>query len=248
MPYLSQLLAQDEDVLIHKRQHEAILLSNCLVNLMLANVIVGHLWLSSTTTGQAFLDRLLPSLPAALNSLLHQVIALICLVLLLCLVYRTIMDVARWSTTHYILTTRRVVKLSGIFNKQALDSSLTKINDVQINQSWLARLLGYGTINILTAAEDADNRLSYMLDPMLFKQALNEARHSIDAQGYGSTETIEPDAPVASTEEFVSLPPSSILESMSQLKQLHEQGFISDDELQQRRQQLLMQLTSVAHT
>lgn len=239
MPYLSKLLAPDEDVLIHMQQHEIVLLAHMVTNIVLANIVVAHIWLSSTISGQSWLDLLIPVLPKNVTVLMHTILTYIGYGLLIALVYRACMDVAAWANNHYILTTRRVLHLSGIFNKNSLDSSLNKINDVQIGQSWFGRLLGYGTIEILTAADDADNKLTFMRDPMQFKQLLNEARHTVDEFGFMPEDTPDIEPTVASA-----APLPSIVDAMTQLKALQQQGLITDDEFSTQRAALLGKLTT----
>ena len=50
-----------------------------------------------------------------------------------------------WRNQEYLITTRRVIKSEGIFNKQMGDSSLEKVNDARLTQSWLGRIFDYGT-------------------------------------------------------------------------------------------------------
>ena len=51
-------------------------------------------------------------------------------------------DVLIWSNRKYVVTNRRVMQLAGVFNKNVTDSSLDKVNDVKLTQSFLGRMLG----------------------------------------------------------------------------------------------------------
>ena len=58
-----------------------------------------------------------------------------------------------WRTDEYIITTRRLLKVEGIINKHSADSNLEKINDAILDENLLGRLLDYGDLDILTAAD-----------------------------------------------------------------------------------------------
>ena len=52
----------------------------------------------------------------------------------------------RWDRTHVVLTEEKLFVIYGIVRKRAAAVRLTKIGSVEIEQSLLGRLLGYGTI------------------------------------------------------------------------------------------------------
>ena len=52
----------------------------------------------------------------------------------------------RWRTTHYVITTHRVMVRRGIVNKNGKDITLSKITDVSFQQTLLDRIIGSGTL------------------------------------------------------------------------------------------------------
>ena len=80
-----------------------------------------------------------------------------------------------WRTQEFIVTNFRLVLAWGVINKSASDSSLEKINDAQLEISWLGRILDYGRLEVLTAAPiqgtDIPNRLHHAKE---FKKAMRE--------------------------------------------------------------------------
>jgi hypothetical protein len=95
-----------------------------------------------------------------------------------------------WWATDYVVTNRRLLKVTGILNKHSTDSSLEKINDAILNQSWIGRILNFGTLEILTAA-DVPNDVYYMLkDPKGFKKTVLEQKHALETEyAYGRQPT-----------------------------------------------------------
>lgn len=63
----------------------------------------------------------------------------------------------RWTTDVVVLTERRLIHVQGILNKSAFDSSLIKINDMQLRHSIWGRMFGYADLDVLTAAEESAN-------------------------------------------------------------------------------------------
>src|SRR5258708_2320145 len=49
-------------------------------------------------------------------------------------------DVLEWSNRKYVITSRRVIQLAGVFNKDVTDSSLEEVNHVKLHQTLLRRL------------------------------------------------------------------------------------------------------------
>lgn len=52
----------------------------------------------------------------------------------------------RWDRTHVVLTTEKLFVVHGILRRRAAAVHLTRIGALELEQSLLGRLLGYGTI------------------------------------------------------------------------------------------------------
>jgi uncharacterized membrane protein YdbT with pleckstrin-like domain len=134
-------------------------------------------------------------------------------------------DILRWQNNEYIVTTRRVIHANGIFNKNILDSSLNKINDVILQQSMMGRMFGYGTIKILTATEEVINLLDRIANPIAFKHAMLEAKSLLE--------------PVA-TSSVVG--PASATQLLEELEQLRARKMITDVEYEEKRKEILKRM------
>jgi len=86
----------------------------------------------------------------------------------------------RYLNTEFVLTNRRVVQVEGVVNKRATDSSLEKINDAVLTQSIFGRMLGFGDLDVLTAAEAGIERFRMIIDPIGFKRAMLDAKHEYE--------------------------------------------------------------------
>ncbi len=59
---------------------------------------------------------------------------------------------AKWYTSTFTVTTRRITTRRGVFNKQGHDLPLRRVNNVNTERSLTDRMLGCGTLVLETAA------------------------------------------------------------------------------------------------
>jgi len=134
-------------------------------------------------------------------------------------------------SNEYILTNRRVVRQSGILAKSSVDSYLDKLNNVEHRQSLWGRLLNYGDVEIDTASEVGTTVFPRIASPLEFKRqilAATDAFHTVR----GNFPAGPPAAPAS---------PSGA-DRLRQLKQLLDEGLISQEEFEAKRRQLLEQM------
>jgi len=69
-------------------------------------------------------------------------------------VWLTVVPVVRWRTTHFVVTTRRVLVREGVISRHGIDLPMSRINSVRFSNSAVERLLGCGTLSIETASDE----------------------------------------------------------------------------------------------
>ena len=74
------------------------------------------------------------------------VIAAVVLLLWLC-----IPRIVSWATSHFVVTSDRVIHRSGWFAKQSMEIPLDNINDVKFHQSVFERMIGGGDLTLESA-------------------------------------------------------------------------------------------------
>jgi uncharacterized membrane protein YdbT with pleckstrin-like domain len=202
--YLNSLLGANEQILLIARQHWLVLAGEIITEIVLSVAICVLLTL--------ILVLWLPIPLLALGYLL--------LILPLVSLWR---DVTMWANRKYVVTNRRVIQLSGIFSKRVTDSSLEKVNDVRMEQSFLGRLFDFGDIEILTASELGANLFTRIGKPIRFKTAMLNAKEQLERVGDG--------------ERALDVPGVIV-----QLEQLRRQSVLTDEEFQQKKAELLAKL------
>jgi membrane protein YdbS with pleckstrin-like domain len=151
-----------------------------------------------------------------------------------------------WQNERYLITNRRVMEIKGIFNKLVRDSALEKVNDVELRQSVVGRLLGYGTVQIITGSDIGVNMFRRISNPVRFKREMLNAKEQLHVQPLDELpySTPRPAAAAATpTLPLGSVPAAgSVADRLAELSDLYSRGLITDAEYQAKRQELLDQL------
>jgi uncharacterized membrane protein YdbT with pleckstrin-like domain len=229
MAYIDELLGSGEQILYVARQHIFVLISHIITELVLIAILVA----AGVASNMAFQGR---NEPLFFGMSANALILLICVVISLFVLLSSFFDYLRWSTEEYYVTDRRLLQIQGLLNKTVTDSSLEKINDVQLRQSVFGRMFDFGTIEVLTAAgEEGMNVIDRISAPLEFKKAMLEAKHNYE-RGYGYLDPSSAPAarPVSS--------PGDIQRTIEELASLRDRGILSADEFEAKKRELLSRI------
>ena len=80
----------------------------------------------------------------------------------------------RWRTTHYVITTHRLLYRTGVLARSGRDIGLSRITDVSYRQTLWDRLINSGTVSIETAGEGGPTVFSAIPDSDGVQQLLNQ--------------------------------------------------------------------------
>ena len=136
MAYPDDLLSSGEHVVIHRHPHWKML-------------IFPVFWLLVVIALGTYLAGLVAGLSWA--TIAWIVLAVIGLVLI---TWLTLAPLMRWRTTHFIVTSERVMAREGVFKRSGLDIPLSRINSVRFEHTLLDRVLGCGTLIIESASDE----------------------------------------------------------------------------------------------
>ena len=155
MPYPDKLLADDEEVVRHLHPHWLTLFRPVLVLLL----VIG---------GASFGAALVP--PGPQQGMVRLGIVVLSALVLLVLV---VVPVLRWRTTHYVVTTHRLLFREGILARRGRDLGLSRITDVSYTQTLWERVISSGTLTIETAGDGGATVLHRIPDSDGVQQLLN---------------------------------------------------------------------------
>ena len=206
--YLETMLGENEHILLRARKHWSVLFGNIVLEIVLiiALIIAAIVLLPIVAFPVAPLGFILVLVP----------------------LFGMGRDFLVWYNRQYIVTNRRVIQTSGVFSKDVVDSSLEKVNDVKLSQSFWGRLFDYGDIEILTASEVGANVFRSIGDPIKFKTAMLNAKERLgfDHEAGTAGHSVAPDIPAL----------------IARLDDLRKKGIISEGEFQQKKAELLAKM------
>jgi uncharacterized membrane protein YdbT with pleckstrin-like domain len=172
--YINKLLSTNEEILIQKKQHWFILIGSIFLEIALLLIIF-----AATITAAVFFTVYI------------AIIIAVGFILLMIPLATMIIDILHWTHHSYIITNRRIVQISGVLNKCVSDSSLEKVNDVNMTQSALGRIFGYGDIEILTASESGIDVFKRIDSPIEFKIIMMNAKEALEQFDVGYLESVD---------------------------------------------------------
>jgi uncharacterized membrane protein YdbT with pleckstrin-like domain len=202
--YIQRMLGENERIVLTTRQHWFVLVST-----ILAEIIITLLMIAALSAATAFFP-----------------IAAIGFVLVLVPLGSMLRDILIWTNHEYLVTNRRVIQISGIFNKNVVDSSLEKVNDVKMSQSFFGRMFDYGDVEILTASEIGVNLFKRIGDPIKFKTAMLNAKEKLGFEGTASH--------VKAADNIPAL--------IAELDELRKKGIVTEVEFQAKKKELLAKM------
>ena len=244
MPYIDGKLASGERVLRREHQHWFVLVADARYGILaiVAAILLLILRGAARTTGQ-------------FDALIGWVVVALVVGGLAYLGWQ----VLRWVNEEFVVTTRRVLQMEGVLNKQLVDSSLEKINDAVLTQSIFGRIFGFGDLDILTASESGISRLRMLKDADGFKRAMLEAKHELELELSGARPLPSPPlrapsgpssgpapapsaAPAAEPSRRPEMTPDELTRTLASLADLRDRGAISPEEYEAKKADILRRL------
>lgn len=168
-------LGSDEDILLHRHPHWKML-------------VVPAVTLLVATAGLGFLVGLAgrsldPDLawPATLGAVALWTIFVL---------WRTVLPVWRWRTTHFVVTDRRVLVRQGVFRHSGIDVPVRSISNVQFRHGVIDRMMKTGTLVIVSMSDDPlefdDVPDIERVHSLLYHQAFDDGDGRVEESGVDS--------------------------------------------------------------
>jgi uncharacterized membrane protein YdbT with pleckstrin-like domain len=132
-----------------------------------------------------------------------------------------------WRTTHFVLTTDRLIRRSGVISKKGKEIPLERINDISSSQSLWERITHSGDLLVESGGENGQERFANLRNPFevqnqLYRQMERTQNRDLDR--------------VAGRKQL------SIPEQIEKLDQLRQQGVVTQAEFDAKKIQLLDQM------
>jgi uncharacterized membrane protein YdbT with pleckstrin-like domain len=163
------------------------------------------------------------------------------IIILLTAIYPMI-EYINWKYNLWAVTNMRVVDESGFFTRYSKESPLDKINNVEYDQPVLGRILGYGNVDIQTAAEMGETKYTLIHQPKLLKDTITHAQEEYKKNQITSQATQLAQA-IAKTTPLAAAAPAQaqqmIADELHKLFELLQKGAITQEEYLAQKNKLL---------
>ncbi len=139
---------------------------------------------------------------------------------------------ARWATTHFVVTSDRIVFRTGVLAKHGRDIPLERVNDITSNQTFFERIIGAGDLLIESAGERGQQTFSDIPHPDHVQQEIYRQMEGNAARAMSAGTRPGPVGPAT----------PSITEQIAALADLRDRGAISESEFEAKKAELLKRL------
>ena len=160
------------------------------------------------------------------------------LIIILVTAIYPMIEYINWKYNLWAVTNMRVVDESGFFTRYSKESPLDKINNVEYDQPIMGRILGYGNVDIQTAAEMGETKYQLIHHPKLLKDTITHAQEEYKKIQISSQATQLAEA-IARTNKVTAPSQQMIADELHKLFELMQKGAITQEEYLAQKAKLM---------
>jgi membrane protein YdbS with pleckstrin-like domain len=132
-----------------------------------------------------------------------------------------------WATSHFVVTSDRVIHRRGLVAKHSMEIPLEHVNDVRFSQNVLERMIGAGTLVIQSASEQGREEFKDVRHPEDVQKTIYRVGEQNEGRMYrGGSSSSPPMSPTVTTE-------------LERLADLRAKGVLTEDEFQVQKARIL---------
>jgi len=139
--YPDNVLAGEEQVVLHRHPHWKRLISPVLVLIVVTAVATFVTALVEQTSWD--------------QTAKNVIFGVLWVIWLVTVGWLTLWPFFTWLTTHFVITDRRVMFRHGLLTRSGIDIPLARINSVEFRHGLVDRMMGTGTLIIESASQDS---------------------------------------------------------------------------------------------
>jgi len=133
--------------------------------------------------------------------------------------------VVDWATSHFVVTSDRIIHRRGWIAKYSMDVPLEAINDVRFEQGIVDRAIGAGTLIVQSASEAGRQVFDHIRNPEEVQKTIYH-QGELNQQRMMGRGTAQPQAPSTTTE-------------LERLADLRARGVLTEEEFQEQKRRIL---------
>jgi uncharacterized membrane protein YdbT with pleckstrin-like domain len=138
--------------------------------------------------------------------------------------WRPLRRIVAWATSHFVVTSDRVIHRAGWFAKRSMEIPLENISDVRFNQTVFERVIGAGDLTLESPGTFGQERFSDVRHPEQVQKTIYEMNEANRQRMSGA-------GPAGGS--------SSVADELAKLDRLRDDGVISDQEFEAHKARLL---------
>lgn len=206
MPFPRRLLTDGEDLVLDLRPHWIALVEPILETILIV-----------VAMGLA-----LGYMPNSWPDWVRWAVVILAIVLIL---VRPVRLFIAWITSHFVVTTDRLIHRVGLIAKRSMEIPLEKISDVRFHQNVFERAIGAGDLTIESPGEFGQETFAHVQDPENVQKTIYAMSEENQRRMTASA------AP----------PPAqpSLADELAKLDRLRDDGVISEEEFEAQKARLL---------
>ena len=134
----------------------------------------------------------------------------------------------KWITTHFVITSDRVIFRHGVLAKSGIEVPLERVNSVHFDQGIFERMVSAGDLLIESGAKEGQQRFTDIRNPDRVQNLIHSQMQAREDSMYGANQSD------ASTEASV-----DVATQLEKLEGLRDRGSLSPAEFELQKRRLL---------
>jgi uncharacterized membrane protein YdbT with pleckstrin-like domain len=130
-------------------------------------------------------------------------------------------EIVAWLTSHFVVTSDRLIQRAGWLAKRSMEIPLEKISDVRFNQTVFERMIGAGDLVIESPGEFGQNRFTDIRQPEQVQKLIFETGEENQRRMEAGDR------------------PTGVGEELARLDRLRDEGVLTDQEFEAEKARLL---------
>ncbi len=235
MAFPRRLLRDGEDLVLDLRPHPIAIAFQVFVAIL---VVVAFILVET-------------HLPGAKSSGIHTFVKWLTLAIgLAVLLIVCAPGIVGWLTSHFVVTSERVIHRSGWISKHQTDIPLDRVQNIAFTQSVFERMIGAGDLTLESAGEESDTTFEDVRHPEHVQKTIYVLREQDEQRRLRPVVQQSPAGPppasAATTQSGTATTvggsgsgSGSVADELSKLASLRDRGVISESEFQAQKSRLL---------
>jgi uncharacterized membrane protein YdbT with pleckstrin-like domain len=207
MAFPRRLLVEGEELVLDLRPHWIALVGPVIVTVA---ALVGWILIPGSVHGSA-------------HGFVFWIVTAAAVILIVWLAVRPVID---WATSHFVVTSDRVIHRRGLVAKHSMEIPLEHVNDVRFSQNVLERVIGAGTLVIQSASEQGREEFKDVRHPEEVQKTIYRVGEQNKNRMYRGGSSSPPVSPSVTTE-------------LERLADLRAKGVLTEAEFQAQKARIL---------